>query len=57
MCEFKAHSMGLTLASKNWQGTILHPFRGTAQVARIDSMQKLEKPINRECITPKFMKS
>jgi len=54
VAKFKAHEMGLTLASKNWQGSHASPFqRYCAQWPDIDSMQKLEKLINKECINPK----
>ena len=54
VAKFKAHEMGLTLASKNWQGTHPSPFqRYCAKWPDIDSMQKLEKLINKECINPK----
>jgi len=54
VAKFKAHEMGLTLASKNWQGSHPSPFqRYCAKWPDIDSMQKLEKLINKECINPK----
>jgi len=54
VAKFKAHEMGLTLASKNWQGSHPSPFqRYCAKWPDIDSMQKLEKIINKECIHPK----
>jgi hypothetical protein len=54
VAKFKAHEMGLTLASKNWQGSHASPFqRYCANWPDIDSMQKLEKLINKECINPK----
>jgi hypothetical protein len=54
VAKFKAHEMGLTLASKNWQGSHPSPFqRYCAKWPDIDSMQKLEKLINKECIHPK----
>jgi hypothetical protein len=54
VAKFKAHEMGLTLASKNWQGSHASPFqRYCAKWPDIDSMQKLEKLINKECINPK----
>ncbi len=53
VAKFKAHAMGLTLASKNWQGADAGPFQGYCRKwPDIDSMQKLEKVINRECIKP-----
>jgi hypothetical protein len=54
VAKFKAHEMGLTLASKNWQGSHASPFQQyCAQWPDIDSMQKLEKLINKECINPR----
>ena len=54
VAKFKAHEMGLTLASKNWQGSHAAPFqRYCGKWPDIDSMQKLEKLINKECINPK----
>ena len=54
VAKFKAHEMGLTLASKNWQGSHAAPFQQyCGKWPDIDSMQKLEKIINKECIHPK----
>jgi len=54
VAKFKAHEMGLTLASKNWQGAHPSPFqRYCAQWPDIYALQKLEKLINREVIHPK----
>jgi hypothetical protein len=54
VAKFKAHAMGLTLCSKNWQGTHPSPFqRYCAKWPDIDSMQNLEKAINKEYINPK----
>jgi hypothetical protein len=54
VAKLKAHEMGLTLASKNWQGSHASPFQQyCAKWPDIDSMQKLEKLINKECINPK----
>jgi len=54
VAKFKAHEMGLTLASKNWQGSHPSPFqRYCAKWPNIDSMQKLEKLIKKECINPR----
>jgi hypothetical protein len=54
VAKFKAHAMGLTLASKNWQGTHPSPFQGYCRKwPGIDSMQKLEGVIHKECIHPK----
>ena len=54
VAKFKAHEMGLTLAAKNWQGSHPSPFQQyCAKWPDIDSMQKLQKLINKECIHPK----
>ncbi len=54
VAKFKAHEMGLTLTSKNWQGAHPTPFqRYCAQWPDIDSLQKLEKAINKKYIHPK----
>jgi len=54
VAKFKAHSMGLTLAAKNWQGSHASPFqRYCAKWPDIDSMRNLEKLIHKECIDPK----
>ena len=54
VAKFKAYTMGLTLACKNWQGAHPSPFQGYCRKwPDIDSLQKLEKVINRECINPK----
>ncbi|MFN7996758.1 MAG: twin-arginine translocation signal domain-containing protein [Bryobacteraceae bacterium] len=54
VAKFKAHEMGLTLTAKNWQGSHATPFqRYCGQWPDIDSMQKLEKTIAKECIHPK----
>ena len=54
VAKFKAHEMGLTLASKNWQGSHPAPFqRYCGKWPGIESMQKVEKAINKECIQPK----
>jgi hypothetical protein len=54
VAKFKAHEMGLTLSAKNWQGAHPSPFqRYCGKWPDIDSIQKLEKVIHRECISPK----
>jgi hypothetical protein len=54
VAKFKAHEMGLTLTAKNWQGSHPTPFqRYCGQWADIDSLQKLEKQINKEYINPR----
>ncbi|HUJ22914.1 MAG TPA: hypothetical protein VLX58_15385 [Bryobacteraceae bacterium] len=54
VAKFKAHEMGLTLASKNWQGAHPTPFqRYCGQWPDIDSLQKLERLMKKECIEPK----
>jgi hypothetical protein len=53
VAKFKAHEMGLTLASKNWQGSHAAPFQQyCGKWPDIDSLQKLGKLINKECIHP-----
>ena len=55
VAKFKAHEMGMTLTSKNWQGTNAAPFQGYCGMWRnIDEMQKVEDAINKECINPKI---
>jgi hypothetical protein len=55
VAKFKAHAMGLTLASKNWQGTHPSPFQGYCRKwPDIASLQKLEKTIHKDCINPKI---
>ncbi len=54
VAKFKAHTMGLTLTCKNWQGSNASPFQGyCGRWPAIDQMGKVEKVINRECINPK----
>lgn len=54
VAKFKAHAMGLTLAAKNWQGAHPGPFQTYCRKwPGIDSVQKLEQAINRECLHPK----
>ncbi|MFB3920540.1 MAG: DUF362 domain-containing protein [Terriglobia bacterium] len=54
VAKLKAHAMGLTLAAKNWQGAHPTPFqRYCRKWPDIDSLQALEKLINKECIEPK----
>ncbi len=54
VAKFKAHEMGMTLAAKNWQGCHPSPFqRYCGNWPDIDSLQKLEKLIDKECIRPK----
>jgi hypothetical protein len=51
--KFKAHAMGLTLSAKNWQGSHPSPFQTYCRKwPGIDSVQKVEKAIDRECIHP-----
>ena len=55
VAKFKAHEMGMTLTSKNWQGTNAAPFQGYCGKWRnIDEMQKVEDRINKGCINPKI---
>ena len=54
IAKFKAHEMGLTLASKNWQGSHAAPFQQyCGSWPDIGAIQKLEKQIDKECIHPK----
>jgi hypothetical protein len=54
VAKFKAHEMGLTLTAKNWQGSHPDPFqRYCGKWPDIESLQKLEKLSNKECIHPK----
>jgi hypothetical protein len=54
VAKFKAHEMGLTLTAKNWQGSHPSPFqRYCGKWPDVDSLQKLEKLINKELINPK----
>jgi hypothetical protein len=53
VAKFKAHTMGLTLTCKNWQGSNASPFQGyCGRWPGVDGMQKFEKVINRECVNP-----
>jgi hypothetical protein len=55
VAKFKAHEMGLTLTSKNWQGAHPSPFqRYCGAWSDIDAMQKLEKAIHKEFIQAKI---
>jgi hypothetical protein len=54
VAKFKAHTMGLTLTAKNWQGSNAAPFqRYCGRWPAIDDMQKVEAAITKECINPK----
>ena len=54
MAKFKAHEMGLTLASKNWQGSHAAPFQAyCAKLARYRFDAKAGEVIHKECIHPK----
>jgi hypothetical protein len=54
VAKFKAHTMGLTLASKNWQGSNAAPFQGyCGRWPAIDNMGRIGGVINKECINPK----
>ena len=54
IAKFKAHEMGLTLTAKNWQGSHAAPFQQYCGNWRdIDSMQQLQKAIDKECINPR----
>jgi hypothetical protein len=53
VAKFKAHEMGLTLTAKNWQGSHPDPFqRYCGKWPDIDSMQRLQKVVNKEWIHP-----
>jgi len=53
VAKFKAHEMGLTLASKNWQGAHPAPFQQyCGNWPDIHALQQLEKVIGKECIEP-----
>ncbi len=55
VAKFKAHEMGLTLTSKNWQGSHPSPFQRYCGAWRdIDALQKHEKVIQKEYIHPKL---
>jgi hypothetical protein len=54
VAKFKAHEMGLTLASKNWQGSHAAPFQQYCGAwPDIDALQKLEQLTGKEFIHPK----
>ncbi len=54
VAKFKAHTMGLTLTSKNWQGSNAAPFQKyCGRWPTVDEMQKVEAAITRECVNPK----
>jgi hypothetical protein len=53
VAKFKAHAMGLTLASKNWQGTHAAPFqRYCGRWPAVDAMQKVEATVGKPCVNP-----
>jgi hypothetical protein len=53
VAKFKAHEMGLTLTSKNWQGSHAAPFQQyCGSWPDIEALQKLEKIVSKECIYP-----
>jgi hypothetical protein len=53
VAKFKAHTMGLTLTSKNWQGSNASPFQHyCGRWPAVGEMQKLEQTLSRECISP-----
>ncbi len=54
IAKFKAHEMGLTLTSKNWQGShALTPFSNTAANWKgIDYLQKYQSVIQKEFLNP-----
>jgi hypothetical protein len=53
VAKFKAHEMGLTLTSKNWQGSHAAPYQQyCGKWPDIDSLTKLGKLIDKESIHP-----
>ncbi len=53
IAKFKAHTMGLTLASKNWQGADASAVPGILpEMADHRTAQALEKVLKRECVNP-----
>ena len=54
LAKFKAHTMGLTLTLKNWQGANASPFQGYCQKwPNIERLEEVGKAINMEVINPK----
>ena len=54
VAKFKAHEMGLTLASKNWQGSHAAPFQQYCGAwPDIGALEKLEKLTGKEFLHPK----
>jgi len=54
LAKFKAHTMGLTLTLKNWQGSNASPFQGYCQKwPNIERIEKVGEVIKSEVINPK----
>ncbi len=54
LAKLKAHTMGLTLTLKNWQGSNASPFQGYCQKwPNIERIEKVGKTIDMEVINPK----
>ena len=54
LAKFRAHTMGLTLTSKNWQGADASPFQGYCQKwPTIERIEKMEKELKKDLINPK----
>ena len=54
LAKFKAHTMGLTLTLKNWQGSNASPFQGYCQKwPNVERMEKVGKDVNLEVINPR----
>ena len=53
LAKFKAHTMGLTLTLKNWQGSNASPFQGYCQKwPNIERIEKVGETIKSEVINP-----
>lgn len=54
IAKFKAHTMGLTLTAKNWQGADASPFQGYCQKWKtLEGLEEIGKKINKEVINSK----
>jgi hypothetical protein len=54
LAKFKAHTMGVTLTMKNWQGSNASPFQGYCQKwQNIERIEKVGEAINMGLINPK----
>ena len=53
IAKFKAHEMGLTLTSKNWQGAAAPPFQAYCTILKgIDNLQQIQGVIQKEFLNP-----